>query len=113
MGLVNRFALLAFPLPTVVLLLQMVATLAILYPFLRAGVLTFPMFQYARFVQLLGLGMLYTSNIAFALFGLKTLNLPMYTALKLLTPATTLVIKVSDSWLGHTVVKQSREAPGC
>jgi len=34
---------------------------------------------------------------AFALFGLKTLNLPMYTAIKRLTPMMILVIKVRSS----------------
>jgi solute carrier family 35 protein len=77
MSLINRFALLAFPLPTILLLLQMVATLLILYPLLATGVLSFSLFRRTRFWQLFGISFLYTANTAFALFGLKTLNLPM------------------------------------
>lgn len=77
MSLINRFALLVFPLPTILLLLQMVATLVILYPLLLSGVLNFPVFRWTRFCQLFGIAALYTANTAFALFGLKTLNLPM------------------------------------
>lgn len=80
MSLINRFALLAFPLPTILLLLQMVATLLILYPLLATGVLNFPLFRRTRFWQLFGIASLYTANTAFALFGLKTLNLPMCVA---------------------------------
>jgi len=77
MSLINRFALLVFPLPTILLLLQMVATLLILLPLLLGGVLDFPLFRWTRFCQLFGIAALYTANTAFALFGLKTLNLPM------------------------------------
>lgn len=77
MSLINRFAVLIFPLPTILLLLQMVATLVILYPLLVSGVLNFPLFRWTRFCQLFGIAALYTVNTAFALFGLKTLNLPM------------------------------------
>jgi hypothetical protein len=77
MSLINRFALLVFPLPTIILLLQMLATLAILYPLLLAKVLDFPVFRWTRFVQLFGIGALYTANTAFALYGLKAMNLPM------------------------------------
>lgn len=93
MSLINRFALLVFPLPTILLLLQMVATLLILLPLLLGGVLDFPLFRWTRFCQLFGIAALYTANTAFALFGLKTLNLPMYTAIKRLTPMSILVIK--------------------
>lgn len=77
MSLINRFALLVFPLPTILLLLQMVATLIILYPLLLVGFVSFPVFRWTRFTQLFGIAALYTANTAFALFGLKTLNLPM------------------------------------
>lgn len=77
MGLINRFTLLIFPLPTVLLLGQMAATLAILFPLVQAGVLKFSLFNGRRFRQLLGISALYTANTAFALFGLKGMNLPM------------------------------------
>ena len=36
---------------------------------------------------------LYTANVGFSLFGLKTLNIPMYNVLKRLTPIIVLVVK--------------------
>jgi hypothetical protein len=77
MSIINRLCLLVFPLPTVVLLVQMAATLGILYPLLLAGTLKFQMFNARRFKSLLGISFLYTANTAFALFGLKGMNLPM------------------------------------
>lgn len=52
MSLLNRFALLAFPLPSILLLLQGGATLALLGPLLLARVLTFSPWRWTRFVQL-------------------------------------------------------------
>eukprot|EP00878_Enallax_costatus_P029400 GHUV01031876.1.p1 GENE.GHUV01031876.1~~GHUV01031876.1.p1 ORF type:complete len:232 (+),score=32.28 GHUV01031876.1:58-753(+) len=95
MSIINRLALLVFPLPTVLLLLQMTATVAILYPLLWARVLTFKPWSFSRFQQLLGISFFYTANTAFALFGLRGMNLPMYTAVKRLTPMVILVTKVS------------------
>jgi hypothetical protein len=80
MSLINRFALLAFPLPTIILLLQMGFLLAVLWPLLAAGVLTFPAWRWTRFWALSGIGVLYTINTAFALFSLKAINLPMVRA---------------------------------
>lgn len=94
MSIINRLALLVFPLPTVLLLLQMSATLVILYPLLWTKTLTFNPWSFRRFQQLLGISFFYTANTAFALFGLRGMNLPMYTAVKRLTPMSILVIKV-------------------
>jgi solute carrier family 35 protein len=94
MNFVNRWSLLLYPLPAVVLLLQMVATLAILQPLMWGGVLTFQPFRWCRCRQLLGISVLYTGNTAFALYGLKTLNVPMYSTLKRLTPMIVLLTKV-------------------
>jgi hypothetical protein len=77
MSIINRLCLLVFPLPTVVLLVQMASTLAILYPLLLSRALNFQMFNGRRFKSLLGISFLYTANTAFALFGLKGMNLPM------------------------------------
>ncbi|WIA40554.1 hypothetical protein OEZ86_013896 [Tetradesmus obliquus] len=93
MSIINRLCLLVFPLPTVVLLVQMASTMVILYPLLLAHVLNFSLFNPRRFKSLLGISFLYTANTAFALFGLKGMNLPMYTAIKRLTPMTILIIK--------------------
>ncbi len=94
MNFVNRYTLLAFPMPTVVLMLQMLATVVILHPLLLAGKLDFPHFSWQRCKQLLLISILYTGNTAFALFGLRTMNIPMYSTLKRLTPMMVLVCKV-------------------
>jgi len=62
MSLINRFCLKVFPLPNTLLMLQMIATIAILYPLLLTGKLTFSMWNYHRFKQLLAISVLYTAN---------------------------------------------------
>eukprot|EP00878_Enallax_costatus_P033154 GHUV01036547.1.p1 GENE.GHUV01036547.1~~GHUV01036547.1.p1 ORF type:complete len:110 (+),score=12.54 GHUV01036547.1:2-331(+) len=69
--------------------------MAILYPLLRARIVTFDLWNFGRFQQLLGISFFYTANTAFALFGLRGMNLSMYTAVKHLTPVVILVTKVS------------------
>lgn len=51
--------------------------------------------------QLFFITILYTANTAFALVGLKTLNVPMYNTLKRLTPIFILTTKVSNCTLIH------------
>eukprot|EP00878_Enallax_costatus_P030713 GHUV01033491.1.p1 GENE.GHUV01033491.1~~GHUV01033491.1.p1 ORF type:complete len:138 (+),score=5.56 GHUV01033491.1:2-415(+) len=67
--------------------------MAILYPLLRARIVTFDLWNFGRFQQLLGISFFYTANTAFALFGLRGMNLSMYTAVKHLTPVVILVTK--------------------
>jgi len=62
MSLINRFCLKVFPLPNTLLLLQMIATVAILYPLLLTGKLKFSIWNYHRFKQLLAISVLYTAN---------------------------------------------------
>lgn len=72
----------------------MLCSLVIIVPLQLVGHLDFPIFSLARCRQLFLMTVLYTSNTALALFGLKTLNVPMYSTLKRLTPIFVLVAKV-------------------
>ncbi|GFR52719.1 hypothetical protein Agub_g15272, partial [Astrephomene gubernaculifera] len=93
MNFVNKAAMQMLPLPNAVMVLQMLATLLILHPLLELGWLGFPKFSWATCRRLFWITALYTANVGFALFGLKTLNIPMYNVLKRLTPMMVLTVK--------------------
>lgn len=93
MVFVNKMSMQLLPLPNVVMVLQMVATLAVLQPLHTAGVLDFPPFSWRTCRRLLGITLLYTANTCLALFGLRSLNVPMYNVLKRLTPMMVLAVK--------------------
>ncbi|KAG1676390.1 hypothetical protein FOA52_001185 [Chlamydomonas sp. UWO 241] len=95
MNFVNKFTMMVFPLPNVVILLQMVVTAVLLEWLLRARVLTFPPFHWARCRQLLAITFLYLANTLFALIALQTVNVPMYNVLKRLTPIIILAVKAA------------------
>lgn len=94
MNFVNKYTMAVFPLPMVVLIPQMAITFAIIHPLLLLGYLDFPRFNMAKCRQLFWITVLYTGNTAFALYGLITLNIPMYSTLKRLTPMFVLLTKV-------------------
>ncbi|KAG2438204.1 hypothetical protein HXX76_005808 [Chlamydomonas incerta] len=93
MNFVNKASMQMLPLPNVVMVGQMVATFALLHPMLEAGMLGFPKFSWRTCRRLFWITVLYTANVGFALFGLKTLNIPMYNVLKRLTPMMVLTVK--------------------
>ncbi|GIL72333.1 hypothetical protein Vretimale_3998 [Volvox reticuliferus] len=93
MNFVNKASMQMLPLPNVVMVMQMVATFLMLHPLLELGVLDFPRFSWATCRRLFWITVLYTANVGFALFGLKTLNIPMYNVLKRLTPMMILIVK--------------------
>ncbi|KAG2450812.1 hypothetical protein HYH02_004647 [Chlamydomonas schloesseri] len=93
MNFVNKASMQMLPLPNVVMVGQMVATFALLHPLLEAGLLGFPRFSWRTCRRLFWITVLYTANVGFALFGLKTLNIPMYNVLKRLTPMMVLTVK--------------------
>eukprot|EP00955_Chlamydomonas_euryale_P041091 351893-Chlamydomonas_euryale.AAC.3 len=76
----------------------MVVSAALLEALLQARFFNFKSFYWARCKQLLLITLLYSLNAALALFGLKTLNVPMYTTLKRLTPFIILIVKVFDTF---------------
>lgn len=53
-----------------------------------------PQFSWRTCRRLLGITLLYTANTCLALFGLRSLNVPMYNVLKRLTPMMVLAVKV-------------------
>ncbi|GLC35856.1 hypothetical protein PLESTB_000512900 [Pleodorina starrii] len=93
MNFVNKASMQMLPLPNVVMVMQMVATFLILHPLREMGYLDFPKFSWQTCRRLFWITVLYTANVGFALFGLKTLNIPMYNVLKRLTPMIILIVK--------------------
>lgn len=94
MNFVNKFTMQIYPLPNVVLVLQMIVTIMSVTPTLMTSKSSDrTLFSLPRFKQLFLIAFLYTSNTALALFGLKTLNVPMYSTLKRLTPMMVLLCK--------------------
>ncbi|PNH10960.1 UDP-N-acetylglucosamine/UDP-glucose/GDP-mannose transporter [Tetrabaena socialis] len=93
MNFVNKASMQMMPLPNVVMVIQMVATFLILQPLLELGVVDFPRFSWQTCRRLFWITALYTANVGFALFGLRTLNVPMYNVLKRLTPMIVLTVK--------------------
>mmetsp|Transcript_12864 Transcript_12864/g.27782 ORF Transcript_12864/g.27782 Transcript_12864/m.27782 type:complete len:379 (+) Transcript_12864:240-1376(+) len=86
MNFVNKFTMQVYPLSNVVMVSQMLVTWALLQALLMLRQLDFPRFTWTKCRQLFWITVMYTLNTAFALFGLKTLNVPMYNTLKRLTP---------------------------
>ncbi|KXZ51117.1 hypothetical protein GPECTOR_14g98 [Gonium pectorale] len=93
MNFVNKASMQMLPLPNVVMVMQMVATTLLLHPMREMGYLGFPPFSLTTCKRLFWITVLYTANVGFALFGLKTLNIPMYNVLKRLTPMMILIVK--------------------
>ena len=58
------------------------------------AIVHFPAVNVQRAWALTPVTLLYISNVAFALLGLQSLNIPMYNTLKRVTPVVILAIKV-------------------
>jgi solute carrier family 35 protein len=96
MNFLNRWAVVFYPQPLIVLSLQMLAAACIVLPLQRSGNIRLARpLSLARAKDLSGISLLYTANTAFALFGLKTLSIPAYSTLKRLTPAVVLAAKAA------------------
>lgn len=96
MNFLNRWAVVFYPQPLIVLSLQMLAAACIVLPLQRSGRIRLARpLSLARARELSGISLLYTANTAFALFGLKTLSIPAYSTLKRLTPAVVLAAKAA------------------
>mmetsp|Transcript_5475 Transcript_5475/g.14233 ORF Transcript_5475/g.14233 Transcript_5475/m.14233 type:complete len:382 (-) Transcript_5475:149-1294(-) len=100
MNFVNKATLEVFPLAWTVLFLQMVTTVLVILPLWIAHVVVFPPFSWAMAKQLMPITVFYTSNTAFALLGLQSMNIPMFSTLKRLTPMIVLLFKAiyTRSW---------------
>jgi len=93
MNFVNKATLMQYPHSNCVLLAQMVAAVGVLFPLRLAGVVEFPPLSWAKCVQLFPVCFFYNANTAFALMGLSTLNISMYSTLKRMTPLLVLLGK--------------------
>lgn len=93
MNFVNKYTMMIFPLTNIIMVLQMLATWAILQPLRDSDIVKFPPFNIAQAKKLFLITCLYTANVVFSLLGLKTLNMPMYQVLKRMTPLIVLVVK--------------------
>ncbi|MEW5311225.1 MAG: hypothetical protein WDW38_002958 [Sanguina aurantia] len=93
MNFVNKYTMQIFPLSNCILIMQMAATFVILWTLRQLRVIEFPPFSAAKCRRFFGISVLYTANTGFALFGLKTLNIPMYNVLKRMTPVMVLCVK--------------------
>ena len=86
MNFVNKATLMQYPHSNCVLLAQMVAAVGVLFPLRLSGVVDFPPLSWPKCVQLFPVCFFYNANTAFALMGLSTLNISMYSTLKRMTP---------------------------
>ena len=84
-----------FPLASTQLALQMGASLLIIQILSVFGLVSLSPWNWKRARQLLPITLLYTANTGFALAGLKSLNIPMYNALKRLSPILVLILKAA------------------
>ncbi|GAX76987.1 hypothetical protein CEUSTIGMA_g4434.t1 [Chlamydomonas eustigma] len=95
MSFINKWALIIYPLPSLLLVLQMLAAVLIIMPMPSAGLSNFDLWSWPRCRQLLSISFFYVLNTGFSLGGLAKINIPIYTTLKRLTPVCILLIKVA------------------
>lgn len=86
MNFVNKATLSQFPLPLALLTLQMLSAVTIVPLLQAAGLVHLPPLSLKKGLSLLPLCVLYNANTALALMGLNSLNIPVYSTLKRLTP---------------------------
>ncbi|KAK9797084.1 hypothetical protein WJX73_006121 [Symbiochloris irregularis] len=103
MNFINKASLRVYPLPQTLLLLQMGATLLVLLTLQMSRWVIIPPLVPRKAWALLPLTLLFISNVALALVGLQTLDIPMYNTLKRLTPVLVLAAKAAIT----------RKAPEC
>eukprot|EP00249_Psilotum_nudum_P018269 c26722_g1_i1 orf=769-1857(-) len=93
MGFVNKGVLQLWPYSNTLLMLQMAASVAIVYLGKYLRILHVRHFQLQSAKSLLPVVFFYNANVAFALAGLKVLNIPIFNALKRLTPVMIITAK--------------------
>eukprot|EP00192_Tetraselmis_astigmatica_P013005 CAMPEP_0117661564 /NCGR_PEP_ID=MMETSP0804-20121206/7604_1 /TAXON_ID=1074897 /ORGANISM="Tetraselmis astigmatica, Strain CCMP880" /LENGTH=385 /DNA_ID=CAMNT_0005468439 /DNA_START=1318 /DNA_END=2475 /DNA_ORIENTATION=- len=98
MNFVNKATLEVFPLAWTVMFLQMMATVAMVLPLWLIRAVDFPPLSWEKARQLAPVSIFYALNTAFALLGLRTLNIPMYSTLKRLTPMIVLALRAAVTW---------------
>lgn len=91
MVFLNKAVLLQYPCSVTLLFLQQVAAATIIQGGSLFGLLQIQPFSLRTAKSLLPLSLFYNGNVAFALSSLKDVNIPMYIAIKRLTPLGVLV----------------------
>ncbi|GAX76988.1 hypothetical protein CEUSTIGMA_g4435.t1 [Chlamydomonas eustigma] len=94
MSFINKWALQQYPLSTVLLVYQMLASALIVMALKSLEFVTFELWSVHRGRQLFGITLFYVANTALSLGGLAKINIPIYTALKRLTPIFVLLFKL-------------------
>eukprot|EP00897_Mesotaenium_endlicherianum_P000744 jgi/Mesen1/10670/ME000009S10461 len=89
MVFINKGVLMRYPHSMTLLTLQMMFTAGILYASGALGAIKIRPFQARTARALLPLSFFYNANVAFSLASLRGVNIPMYIALKRLTPMAT------------------------
>ncbi|EFJ15785.1 hypothetical protein SELMODRAFT_179881 [Selaginella moellendorffii] len=97
MVFLNKAVLMEYPYSMSLLTLQQVATVLLLHLGGSFGISQTPQFSLKIARKLLPLSFFYNANVAFALASLQGVNIPMYIALKRLTP---LAVLVTDIFTG-------------
>lgn len=91
MVFINKAVLLQYPHSMTLLILQQVTTAVLIHVGRALQLINVRSMDWKTSKRLLPLSMFYNANVAFALASLKGVNIPMYIALKRLTPLAVLV----------------------
>ncbi|KAG2500946.1 hypothetical protein HYH03_000770 [Edaphochlamys debaryana] len=90
---VNKYAVLVFPLPNAILLVQTVTTVVVLQALGTLGLVRIPAVRNVRLQSLFPLAGCYCGHALLVLYSLAFLSVPMYNTLKRLTPVMVLGAK--------------------
>ncbi|KAH7282729.1 hypothetical protein KP509_35G045400 [Ceratopteris richardii] len=92
MVFINKAVLLQYPHSMTLLVLQQLSTAGLIYVGKVLGLTNAKSMDWKTSKRLLPLSLFYNANVAFALASLKGVNIPMYIALKRLTPLAVLIV---------------------
>ncbi len=74
---INKATMQVFPMPSTLLLLQMVSSVVIVRGLLASDLVFFPSFSLDKAKHLLPVTLLYTANVGFGLMAVAALNVPV------------------------------------
>lgn len=93
MGFINKAVLMQWPYSNSLLMLQMAASVVIVYVLGGLGIIEVRPLDFASARALSGVVFFYNANVAFALAAVEALSIPVYHVLKRLTPVMVLIAK--------------------
>ncbi|GJP75539.1 hypothetical protein CLOP_g5972 [Closterium sp. NIES-67] len=93
MGFINKAVLMQWPYSNSLLMLQMAASVVIVYTLGCLGLIEIRPFEWSSARSLSGVVFFYNANVAFALAAVEALSIPVYHVLKRLTPVMVLCAK--------------------